>query len=91
MSEEHWATPSWHRHRSFVSGMLCGGIVIGLLGAASASLNRRNAVHLPSVDELFSPRKTRMHDQCLVAQRGSTEACDALMRMYEADDRLKKE
>jgi hypothetical protein len=45
---------------------------------------------LPSVDELFSLRGTRTYDQCLVEQRGSTEACDAIMRMRNADERLKK-
>ncbi|WP_156937092.1 hypothetical protein [Bradyrhizobium sp. WSM2254] len=45
---------------------------------------------LPSVDELFPLRGTRAYDQCLVAQRGSTEACDAIMRMRDADERLKK-
>jgi hypothetical protein len=45
---------------------------------------------LPSVDELFPPRGTRAYDQCLVEQKGSTEACDAIMRMRNADERLKK-
>lgn len=45
---------------------------------------------LPSVDELFPLRGTRAYDQCLVEQRGSTEACDAIMRMRNADERLKK-
>jgi hypothetical protein len=79
------------RHRSFLTGMLCGGIVVGLLWAASAWLNTRNAAQLPSVDELFPPRGSRAYDQCLVAQRGSTEACDAIMRMRDASERLKKE
>ncbi len=45
---------------------------------------------LPSVDELFPLRGTRAYDQCLVEQRGSTDACDAIMRMRNADERLKK-
>lgn len=45
---------------------------------------------LPSVDELFPLRGTRAYDQCLVEQKGSTEACDAIMRMRNADERLKK-
>jgi hypothetical protein len=45
---------------------------------------------LPSVDELFPLRGTRSYDQCLVEQRGSTEACDAIMRMRNADERSKK-
>ena len=68
--------PFWH-HRSFVTGMLCGGIVIGLVWAASAWLN--------------TTHKTREYDQCLLAQRGSTTACDAIMRMRDAYERLKKE
>jgi hypothetical protein len=46
--------------------------------------------NLPSVDELFPLRGTRSYDQCLVEQRGSTDACDAIMRMRNADERLKK-
>jgi len=45
---------------------------------------------LPSVDELFPLRGTRAYDQCLVEQRGSTAACDAIMRMRDSDERLKK-
>ncbi|OKO75222.1 hypothetical protein [Bradyrhizobium sp. AS23.2] len=45
---------------------------------------------VPSVDEVFPLRGTRAYDQCLVEQRGSTEACDAIMRMRNADERLKK-
>jgi hypothetical protein len=44
---------------------------------------------LPSVNELFPLRGTRAYDQCLVDQRGSTDACDAIMRMRNADERLK--
>ncbi|MBR0877771.1 hypothetical protein ACVMGC_007934 [Bradyrhizobium barranii subsp. barranii] len=79
------------RQRGFVTGLLCGGILVGLVWAASAWLHNRNAAHLPSVDELFSPRGTRAYDQCLVAQRGSTEARDAIMRMRDAYERLQKQ
>jgi hypothetical protein len=91
MSDDHLPIPYWRRHRSFVTGMLCGGIVIGLVWTASAWLNIRNAAHQPSVDELFSPRETRMYDECLVTQRGNTEVCDALMRLRDAYERLNKE
>jgi hypothetical protein len=82
---------SSRHHRSFLRGMLCGGIIVGLLWAASVWLNIRNAAQLPSVDEVFSPRNRRIYDECLVAQTGNIEACDALMRMHDADKRLKRE
>lgn len=44
----------------------------------------------PSVDELLPLRGTRAYDQCLVERRGSTEACDAIMRMRNAAERLEK-
>jgi hypothetical protein len=46
---------------------------------------------LPSVDELFPLRGTRAYDRCLVAMMGSIERCDALMRMRDANERLKGE
>jgi hypothetical protein len=91
MGDEHWTISFWRPHRSFLTGMLCGGVVIGLVRAALAWLNIRNAAQLPSAGELFPDRGSRVYDQCLVAQRGSTEACDAIMRMRDASERLKKE
>lgn len=45
---------------------------------------------LTTFDQLFPLRGTRDYDQCLVAQKGSTDACDAIMRMRDADERLKQ-
>jgi hypothetical protein len=60
------------------------------VGWKSAACPPAAAASLPSVDELFPLRGTRAYDQCLVEQRGSTDACDAIMRMRNADERLKK-
>jgi hypothetical protein len=68
--------PFW-RNRSFLTGTICGGIVIGLVWTASTWLN--------------ATRKTRGYDQRLVSQRGNTTACDAIMRMRDAYERLKKQ
>jgi len=64
--------------RGVAAGALGAGAIAALLswGAARAPL--------PDVDELLPPRAIApdLYDQCLVA-KGSTVACDALMRMVE--------
>jgi hypothetical protein len=77
-------------HRGFVAGLFCGGILTGIAWGASVWWNPRHHASLPSVNELFPARATRDYDNCLVTQRGSTEVCDALMRMRDADKRLKR-
>jgi hypothetical protein len=77
-------------HHEFLAGVLCGGILIGMAWGASAWWLTRHS-NLPSADEAFPVRGTRLYDQCLVAQRGSIEVCDRLMRMRDAYERLQKE
>ncbi|MET3970832.1 hypothetical protein [Bradyrhizobium sp. S3.9.1] len=87
--------------QKFGAVVVATATVVAALGAAAQGFAAYNewgckvgwkaaACPLPSVDELFPLRGTRAYDQCLVEQRGSTVACDAIMRMREADERLKK-
>ena len=71
------------RHR-FVTGVLCGGMSIGLVWGASVWKARDAGLTLPSAEELFptrSPSEDAFYDRCLVA-KGNTVACDAALRIY---------
>jgi hypothetical protein len=60
-------------HRSFAIGVLCGGILIALVWAASVWWNAR------------SERDAALYDNCLAANGGNTTACDAFMRTYQRE------
>lgn len=60
--------------RSLLLGLVVGAALVG-------------AVWLASV--LWS-RSARDYDECLVTQRGNVDACDAIMRMRGAAERLKR-
>jgi hypothetical protein len=68
--------------KTFVAGLLCGGMIVGLVW--SVSVWKTRDANLPSVEELFpmrSPSEEAIYDHCLVAQNGNTVACDAVMRI----------
>jgi hypothetical protein len=84
--------------RSIQSRSRCGGSGFAAynewackVGWKSVACPPAAPANLPSVDQLFPLRGTRAYDQCLVEQRGRTDACDAIMRMRDADERLKKQ
>ena len=58
-----------------------------------ARLKAKSSRRLPNYTRRPPPEEygTRAYDQCLLEQRGSTGACDAIMRMRDADERLKKQ
>jgi hypothetical protein len=58
--------------RSFLAGMLCGGVLIATVGGASMWWASR--VGLSSDD-------AAIYDNCLMANQGNTVSCDAYMRV----------
>jgi hypothetical protein len=60
------------RHRFFV-GLLCGGIIIGIVWVASVWMTSAGGL---------TPSEATFYDHCLVAHDGNTVACDAVMRIY---------
>jgi hypothetical protein len=69
-------------HRHFAVGMLCGGIIIAVVWAASVWWNAR------------FEQDAALYDACLAGNGGSTVACDAFMRTFKRakvkDDALEK-
>jgi hypothetical protein len=63
-------------HHKLAAGLLCGGILIGLVIGAS--------VWRTSEAER-TPTEAAIYDNCLVALYGSTTACDAVVRTYRRE------
>jgi hypothetical protein len=61
-------------HGRFITGLLCGGILIAIVWGTSAWWNGH-----PNL----SPQDAALYDRCLVGQGGNTVACDALMRVLK--------
>jgi hypothetical protein len=59
--------------RRFAIGMLCGGIVIAVVWAASAWWNVRSELD------------AALYDHCLAGNGGNPVACDAFMRTFQRE------
>ena len=66
--------PKQTKKGSFISGLCCGAVLVGVVWAATS-------LWLQQTKPALSAYGQKMYDQCLMTQNGNTVACDAYMRV----------